>query len=328
MMGAYLLRALVSRGFTNIGCLKRPSSSTELTGGDAEKVDWEEGDLLDPESIWNFTEGKDVVFHCGAFVTFNPKHKKDVLRTNINGTADLVDACRENGVKFLVHCSSVSALGNPENGKMTDEESPWDQRLKLSPYAESKYSSEMEVFRANAEGLPAVIINPSLILGGGFWHRGTARLHITVSRGMPFYPMGTGGFVDARDVAEMMIELCRPEFSGQRFICNSENKTYREVLSRIADGLGAKPPNKPLKKWMIYTAPMLLRAGRKLGFRMPRLTKDMLLASHKNSLFDNSKSIEKLGFEYRPIDQTLDELSRLFREDHEKGKKFSLLPMD
>ncbi len=328
MVGSYLLKTLLSKGYTNITCLKRPSSSLELTGNPGSQVQWQDGDLLDTESLWEFADGLDVVFHCGAMVSFNPKRKKDLHRINVTGTADLVDACLAQGVGFFVHCSSVSALGKAGKDGITDEEAEWDPKAHNSPYAKTKYYSEMEVFRAMAEGLEGAIINPSIILGGGFWKKGSARLHLTVSRGLPFYPMGSGGFVDARDVAEMMIDLCNPAYSGRRFICNAENRSYRDILSRIATGLDVKAPGKPLKKWMISTAPLLFKAGRFLGLNTPKVTADMLKASHRNARYNNERSIEELGFKYRPIDQTLDSLSEAYLQSQKMGKDYGLLPVD
>lgn len=326
MQGAYLCRALNDAGFKNITALKRRNSDTTLPDSLNAKVQWTEGDLTEVESLYKLTENKAFVFHCAAYVSFNPSRKREIFRANVNGTADLVNACIENGVQKLIHCSSVAAMGRPvAKQSEVGENVEWNRSKSAGAYALSKYHSEMEVWRGHAEGLPVAIVNPSVILGGGFWHRGSARLHLTMDKGIPFYPMGSGGFVDVRDVARLMILLMDPSFDGERYICSAENQTYRHVLTRISGLLGKNPPSRPIRNWMINTLPAALNIARKLGLKAPKLTSDMLKASSEKVLYNNKKSLGIPGFEYRPLEQTLMELTAVYLEAKEKSAPFGLL---
>lgn len=326
MQGAYLCRALNDAGFENITALKRRDSDTALPDSLNAKIEWTEGDMTEVESLYSLTESKSFVFHCAAYVSFNPSRKDEIFKVNINGTADLVNACLENGVKKFIHCSSVAAMGRPVvRQSEVDEEVEWNRTKTAGAYALSKYYSEMEVWRAHAEGLPISIVNPSVILGGGFWNKGSARLHLTMDRGVPFYPMGSGGFVDARDVADLMIRLMDPSIDGERFICSAENQSYKHVLSRISNLLGKKPPSRPIKNWMISTLPFAMGLARKLGLKAPQLTSDMLKASSEQVKYSNKKSLGIPGFEYRPLEETLTELTEVYRKAKETNSPFGLL---
>ena len=327
MVGSYLIRGLLDRGYTHIRAMKRKSSALHLLEGREDELEWVEGNLLDTEKLYEFTRDVDVVFHCGASVTFNPAARQKIYNVNVQGTADLVDACLENGVKRFIFCSSISALGRENLKGQVTENTDWKDSRSLSDYGRSKYYGEMEVWRAHAEGLSASIISPSLIFGGGLWQKGTGRLFQQVDNGLPFYPSGMSGFVDVRDVVEMMIMMVDEKHDGQRYICNAENKTYREVLNRIAENLQKPAPSVELKKWMVHFVPVALKFMRIFGLKLPKVTKPMLMASTEKVEFDNSKFIRATGFSYRPIDPLIDELCELYLSSKEEKRTYVLLPL-
>lgn len=327
-IGSYLLRILLSQGCTNIKAIKRKSSSFDLLGDDAHKVHWVEGDLLDTEVVWDFTTDVDILFHCAATVSFNPSKKEQLYRVNVGGTAELCNAALENGVKKLVHCSSISALGKELKGKPITEKTEWKEFPGISDYALSKHHSELEVWRASAEGLNVTIINPSLVMGGGFWNSGTAALFTQVNRKLPFYPSGVIGFVDVRDVAEMLILCADHQFNEKRFISSASNISYREMLKLIASHLEKPAPSHRINKLMITTLPPILKFLRSLGAKVPPLSKPMLIASAQETLYDASAFIKATGFSYRPIEETVRETAVQFQKSQESNTKFGILPIN
>ncbi len=174
LVGSHLLYELVLKG-ERIKALKRNSSNTGNTlrtfhyySKDADKlfslIDWVEGDILDLVSLEEAFEGASMVYHTAAFVSFVPSRKKKILNNNIQGTANVVNACLTKKVGKLCHVSSVSALGHAIDGLQTDEEMIWSPSKHRSYYSVSKFHSEMEVWRGIEEGLNSVIVNPSFIL--------------------------------------------------------------------------------------------------------------------------------------------------------------------
>src|SRR5690606_9776453 len=147
-------------------------------------------------------------YHVAGMISFVPSERDKMLKINIEGTANVVNACLDASVEKLMHVSSVAAFGNSKENVLLDESAQWEEDDIKSPYARSKFLGEMEVWRGMAEGLKAVIVNPSLIVGPGYWiGSGPAAIFNKIDEGVPVYTYGTNGYVDVRDVAESMLML-------------------------------------------------------------------------------------------------------------------------
>ena len=227
----------------------------------------------------------------------------------------MVNACLEKGIEKLCFVSSTSAIGSAENGEMLDEEVFWTSKGKESVYATSKYMAEMEVWRGINEGLNAVIVNPSIIIGPGDWQRSSIRLFQEVYKGIRFYTQGITGYVDVRDVVKAMIILMNGEFSGERYIISSGNYTYKEILSMIADSMGKKPPGIYATPFMVKTAYYLdwLRSIFLSGKRV--ITKDIVASVKNKILFSNEKIRNATGIEFIPVADSIRHTSKLFLRD-------------
>ncbi len=171
-----------------------------------EKIEWVDADLLDVYSIEESLKDVSQVYHCAAMVSFNKKDQQRMTENYVQGKANLINACIHMGIKKLVHVSSIAALGRAEKGEKTTEKTPWKDSDKDSPYSISKYQSELEVWRGIAEGLNAVIINPSVILGPGDWSKGSPSFFPLIAKGMKFYSQGINGYVGVKDVCRVMVD--------------------------------------------------------------------------------------------------------------------------
>lgn len=248
LLGSHLLFELTSNG-EKVRALKRVSSNTEIVKkvfgyytDDPDHalsgIDWINGDITDPVEVSEALKGIKKVYHTAGFVSFDPADKEDILKINVNGTENIVNACLERGIEKLCFVSSTAAIGIADNGELLNEELYWTSKGKDSIYSISKYQAEMEVWRGINEGLNAVIVNPSVIIGPGEWRRSSARLFHEVYKGIRFYTQGITGYVDVRDVVKATILLMNGEFSGERYIISAGNYSYKEILSMIADSLG------------------------------------------------------------------------------------------
>jgi nucleoside-diphosphate-sugar epimerase len=260
-------------------------------------------------------KGIKKVYHTAGLVSFDPADKEDILKINVNGTENIVNACLENGIEKLCFVSSTAAIGKGENGEMLTEEIFWTRKGKESIYSISKYRAEMEVWRGINEGLNAVIVNPSIIIGPGDWQRSSVRLFHEVNKGMRFYTHGTTGYVDVRDVVKAMISLMNGEFSGERYIISAGNYSYKEILSMIADSLGKKPPD-------ILATPKIIRIAYWLDWMRcifssdgRKITKDILIASKNKILFSNDKIRNATGIEFIPVEDSIRHTSKLYLKD-------------
>lgn len=222
-----------------------------------DKIEWIDVDFDDIHSLQNAVDGVEEVYHCAAKVSFHPNSRKEMYHTNIEGTKNLLYACENPSVKKFCFVSSIAVLdGLNENGEM-DENSDFNSKLEHSAYSKSKHFSEMEVWRASAEGLNVVIVNPGIIIGSGNWGKSSGELFPTFEK-MPFSFSGSSSYVDVRDVAEISIELMEKNIFGERFILVSETKKYEETGNLIRERMGLKKL-KIIPKW-------LLNAGRVLNF--------------------------------------------------------------
>jgi len=263
-------------------------------------------------------KGVDYVYHCAAVVSFNPGASKHMLNVNVNGTANVVNMAMESGVKKLCHVSSTAALGRGEEQKMITEESHWQNSKFNSVYAISKYGAEREVWRGIEEGLDAVIVNPSVILGAGDWATDSSRIIGQVAKGLLFYPMGGNAFVDVRDVVAIMINLMNSPVSKERFLVASENKSYKELFDFIADALNKKRPSIRINSLL---ASLSWRAEWIRSFLMrssPIVTREIISSSSRTYNYSNEKIRKATGAEFIPVQKSIEDTCRIFREEKNK----------
>jgi len=322
LVGSHLLYELTSKG-NNVKALKRNSNRTENVlrtfryysenaEGLFKMIDWVEGDILDLISLEEAFEGASKVYHTAAFVSFVPAKKKKILNNNIQGTANVVNACISKNVGKLCHVSSVAALGHAMNGLLANEELIWSPSKHRSYYSVSKFHSEMEVWRGIEEGLNAVIINPSFILGPGNWDSGSSTLFKTIFNGMKFYPPGITGFVDVRDVAKAMVLLMESNISSERFILNSDDWKFEKIFAHIANAFNKPIPKIKVKRWMGALAWRAEWLRCLITGKEPQVTRETVNSGFNKSGFSSEKIKHRLGFQFISIERSIEETATRF----------------
>jgi len=332
MVGAHLLYDLVIKG-EKVRALKRAGSSlnqvekifsfyTSEYSSILEKIEWVEGDILDNDSLREHLTGVDQVYHAAAMVSFDSRDSETLIHTNCVGTANLVDLAISLRISKFCHVSSISAIGSPPEGIEATEEHPWRNTGDHSTYSESKYLSEMEVWRGILQGLNAVIVNPSVIIGPGDWKSGSNQLFSRVWHGMKFYVKGGTGFVDVKDVTLAMQLLMVNEnweaVNNQRYILNSENIPFRKFFDMMADKLHVKRAKIPAGRTLLKIAWRLSAIVRILTGIQPSITRDTARTAHRLSYYDGSKICRTISFQYTPIEDSVRRNSLLFLNDNNK----------
>lgn len=279
------------------------------------QIQWVEGDVLDIESLEKAIENISIVYHCAAVVSFNTKNNSELLKTNVEGTENIVNLCLEKNIEKLCFASSVAALGHSENGDPVTEKEMWIPADNHSAYSVSKFKSEMEVWRGVQEGLTAVIVNPSIILGPGQWDTGSSEIIGKASKGMLFYTLGKTGFVDVRDVVSCMIQLTNSNISGERFIINSENRSYKEIFSEIASAFGKKKPRFNAGKKLMTFAYYMDSILSFTGLKKQQFTKSIIKSSLNKTEYSNKKITETIGYQFKPLKDTILFVVNKFNED-------------
>lgn len=305
-LGAELTQQLTSQGL-RVRALKRETGKIpDLLKGNT-NIEWFEADINDLATLEEAFEGVDQVYHCAAVVSFDPKDKARMIHVNIEGTSNVVNLCVENAAR-LVHVSSVAALGEPKKGAEITEDDYWEYSPHVHTYAISKYESEMEVWRGISEGLNAVIVNPSVIIGANAGHQGSGALFKLVQDGLSFYTNGSTGLVDVSDVARSMILLMNSEQQAERFTISAANLSYKELFTTIARGFGMKAPTREAKPWMLGIAWRAASIASLFTGRSFGLTSDTAKSSTSYSYYSNSKIKNTIGIAFKPLEQSISEV--------------------
>ncbi|MDE3235809.1 MAG: NAD-dependent epimerase/dehydratase family protein [Bacteroidota bacterium] len=301
LLGSHLIKELYKKG-TPAKALYRASIPAELK----EYAQWIQGDILDPVSLDEAMQGIQQVYHCAASVSFNPKKKQETHKINIEGTANVVNACINNNIQKLLFVSSVAALGRTADGKKITEKIQWSEESNNSEYGKSKYFAEMEVWRGIGEGLNTVIINPSIILGAGDWEKGSTEIFKSVYNEFPWYTEGVNGFVDVKDVVKAMILLMNGAANSERFIISNENISYQQLFNLIAGSFGKKQPHKRVSPFLAEIVWRVEGLKGKISGKDPLLTKETARTAQEKTYFDNSKFLYYApNFEYTPIQESV-----------------------
>lgn len=275
-------------------------------------IEWQEGDILDIPSLEKIFIGIEYVYHCAACISFDPKDEQKLRKTNIEGTANIVNFCLENQVKKLCHVSSIAALGDlAEHETIITEETEWNPEKPHSDYAISKYGAEMEIWRGQQEGLKTIIINPGVILGPGFENQGSGVLFKTIKKTLPFYTTGSTAFVSVLDVVSVARHLMISELSNQRYILSANSYSYKELSVSICSALQLKQPTIGLKNWQLNLASKLDWLFTKLGLKSRSLTQDMARTLNTESNYSNQKLKIALDFHFIDIPTYIKETIQL-----------------
>lgn len=325
LVGSHLLFELVNAG-KQVRALKRSDSSidnVENTFGYysespetlLNKIDWIEGDILDIQSIADGIEGCEYVIHAAAMVSFNPKEREELLKTNIEGTANVVNACLDEKIKKLCYISSISALGKSNHNNLIDESTPWKLSSSVSNYSISKHYAEREVWRGIEEGLNAVMVNPSVIVGPGSWTNTSSNFFVKAFKGMPYYTEGVAGFVDVRDVVKIAIQLLESDVSAERFILNSENRPFKDFFD-LANPLFSK--KKPSKKVSVFLAEFVWRLEKirsSINASNPLITKETARTAFEKNSYSNKKIKSALNYNFISLEESIKHTCKMFKKD-------------
>ncbi|MBX2954302.1 MAG: NAD-dependent epimerase/dehydratase family protein [Leadbetterella sp.] len=309
LLGSEVARQLLERGY-RIRALVRNPQKAQLQHPDIEYV---QGDILDVTALAEQMQGMDQVIHTAAVVSFAPRDRNEMYKTNVEGTANVVNACLSSSIKKLGYVSSIAAFGRPPLSEMKkvdqveiDENQKWIASGTNSHYAITKYLGECEVWRGAAEGLNMVIVNPSIILGESDWNISSTRLFKYIYDEKPFYPEGYLNYTDVKDVASALIRLMESDIRDERFCISAGMISYKEFFGQIAVRFGKKKP------WFKVSAGMMGALWRLEALKSfltggaPLITKETAKTAQLKIFQKNNKIRETLGFEFRTLPETLD----------------------
>jgi len=322
LLGSHLLLSLLKKGY-QVKALATAESSiskvlTAFTAYNDEdeklyaQINWHYGSITDTEFIYDLLADVDYVYHCAAIVSFSPLDIEKMNDTNTKGTEVLVNMCLLRKVKKFCHVSSVAALGKAGIDEFVTEETYFVNSPQNSNYGISKYNAEREVWRASEEGLKIVVVNPSVILGPGNWHSGSSNMFRNSFKGLKFFSDGITGFVDVRDVANIMIHLMEGNVENERFIVCSENLKYAEVFNMMHDAFGVR---RPYIKATEFMASLVWRFEKWKSYftgKQPLITKETVSAAFQQVKFSNEKIKGLLHYQFIPVNKSVQEICEIY----------------
>ena len=211
--------------------------------------------------------------------------------------------------------SSIASLGIAEDDELIDEETKWKNSANSSNYTISKYGAEREVWRGTIEGLPAVIVNPSVIIGPGDWNKGSSQLFQQVWNGLKFYTNGINGYVDVRDVSKAMILLMDSDIINSRYIISSENIDYLQLFTMISEGIYKKAPTIKVNLFLSQLAWIAEKMRSIMTGKKSLITRETARKAFNKYSYSNEKIKKALNLEFIPMPQSIGETSKLFLKE-------------
>jgi len=310
-LGTELIKQLTAQNL-KVRALKRSTSTIPQLLDNNTLVEWFVADINEPETLADAFENITQVYHCAAFISFDPKDKAKLLKINIEGTSNIVNLCVEHQAR-LVHVSSIAALGNAKKGEQITEKDFWEYDAHVHAYAISKYEGEMEVWRGIAEGLDAVIVNPAVIIGKNAGFTGSGAIFKLVKDGLKFYTDGATGIVDVEDVAKSMIALMNSEISGERYTLSADNLNYKDFFAEIAKGFQIKAPATEARPWMLGIAWRAAKLASLFTGKAPALTRDAARSSFNLSYYSNAKIKNAIHINFKPLKESILEVCQALK---------------
>ncbi len=306
LVGSHLITKLLQQG-KQVRALYR-NTHLPITSNN---IEWFKADILDVVGLDEAMQGITQVYHCAAIVSFDPKGKDLLHKTNVEGTANVVNACINNAIEKLLFVSSVASLGRANAEATITELSKWIESSNNSAYAKSKYLAEMEVWRGIGEGLQAVIVNPSIILGNGDWTKGSAAIFKSAYDEFAWYTTGINGFVDVQDVVSAMVQLMDSSIVAERFIVSAENSSYQQLFTQIAIAFKKQPPHKKVTSFLAAIVWRLEALKAMFTNSKPLLTKETAHTAQTKINYDNSKLLKVLpSFTYTSLPNSIERICK------------------
>ena len=275
-----------------------------------DKIEWIEGDINDITSLDVAFKNINELYHCAAFISFSNQDLSAMKKINVEGTANMINSAIDKKINKFCYVSTIAAIGERKNISI-DEKCKWKENN--NPYSKTKHDAELEVWRGISEGLNAVIVNPGVIIGSGFWKRGSGAFITQISRGLNYYPPGKTGFICVKDVVKIMRELMNKNIFSERFLLVAENWTQKDFIFSVCNHLDLKSPqNKASKNLM--TLALFLDAIRSFFLnKRRRLSSAIIKSSHSKNEYSNKKITTTLNYKFIKIEKSIKETCKNYK---------------
>lgn len=313
-IGNVLIRELLSRGKA-VRALVLPSEDLiSLQGLNVELV---EGNICNPDSVIRAFQGSETVYHLAGIISITSRNNEVLRQVNVVGTQNVIEACRQTGVKRLVYTSSIHAVKEPPHGTTIDESSPYDPDRVLGYYAKSKARATLEVIKATRQGLDAVIVCPTGVIGPYDYRiseMGQLIINLVTGK-LKAYIDGAYDFVDVRDAVNGLILACEKGRSGESYILSGKQVAVREIIATLKEITGRKAPSVRIPISFARPAGVLAEVYYLILRQKPLFTAYSVDVLASNSVVSSEKARRELGFSSRPFKESIADAVKWFKEN-------------
>ncbi len=293
-VGANVVAALLARGYA-VRALRRPNSSLEAL--DSLDPQLCTGDVLDPASLAAAAQGCELVFHVAAVSDYWRVPAERIYEVNVVGTRNVVRAALEHGVERLVYTSSIGALGLPPPGQLLDESATFNLSPRRFVYGHSKHLGEQAVREAIADGLDAIIVNPTGVMGARDVNFIGGSLLREVKRGLSWVTFAGGlNWVDAETVGIGHVLAAELGRTGSRYILGGENVSHRRAMEITAEVVAGRRPVVTLPRGLMGIAAILTDGFNAVWPGTPIFSGEQARMSAESVYADCGRARLELGF--------------------------------
>lgn len=313
-IGSHVARKLVERGERVRVLIRKTSKTSNIDGLDVERV---YGDVLDSESIRVAIKGCDTLYHVAGLVSSKTSHYKNMRDINVNGTINVLSAALEAGVKKTVYTSSIAAIGVDPNRGIANEATPFTIGHLGIKYINSKHFAEKEALKFYEKGLPLVIVNPSVVVGpGDIYLASTGFIRLYCKGRYPGYIDGTVNLVSVDDVAEGHILAGKKGRLGERYVLGNRNLAIKELFELLEKVTGIRCPKLKIPYFLALAGGYIFASVLRIPYTsFVLLDIDSVKATSLHWKYDSSKAVRELGFPQTPIEETLEQTVKWFKEN-------------
>ncbi|MBP6069122.1 MAG: SDR family oxidoreductase [Anaerolineaceae bacterium] len=316
-LGNVLVRELLVQGEQVRGLVLPGEDLTPLEGLDVEIFP---GNILDLERMTEACREVDVVFHLASLVAITPDMLDLMRRVNVEGTRNVIEAVRRTGVRRLVYTSSIHALQRPPAGVMIDEHLAFDPNNPAGPYDQTKAEASLLVLDAVRQGMDAVIVCPTGVIGPYDFKRSELGEMILawMKKAPSFTVEGKFDFVDVRDVAIGHILAAESGRCGEVYLLSGEQIEISQMRNLVQKAAGVKTAEFKLPAAIAALLAPLAEVYYHLSHQKPIFTRYSVETLRSNSLISSRKATEELGYQPRPVAATIEDTVAWWKQNRER----------
>ena len=300
LLGSNLLRELDKRGYSIRVMLLPGDSANTIASLNIEIV---RGNILHFNEFLLAAKGVDAIIHLAADTSVWPARNTRTVEVNVEGTKNALHVAMAVGVKRFVHVGTANTFGYGDQYEPGVENTPYKCQKYRLDYMDSKFEAQQLVIKAAQNGLPAIIVNPTFMLGPYDSTPSSGQMLIALSEGKLFgYTKGGKNYICVKDVAVGIANALDKGRIGESYILGHENLTYKEAFLKMAAIMQVPAPKLPLPAWVVLPFGLLNNLSASLLGKRPAISLPLARIACEEHYYSSAKAVQELELPQTPIE--------------------------